>query len=188
MQAEVLAERIYPPDDNWEPHMYSFVECVGCKQVLVGYSEYERISPEEDGWGDLIRQWPEPVGRLHSNIPRTMRRSIEEARRCYGAEAYMACAVMCGRAVEGICKDKVVATSLYQGLKKLNEQKIIDEKLLEWGDALRAERNIGAHAGEEEITAQDAADVLEFAVAISEYVYVLADKYDAYKARKANKI
>ncbi len=59
--------------------------------------------------------------------------------------------------------------------------------LREWGEALRAERNIGAHAGDEVITVQDASDVLNFAIAISEYVYVLDDKYKAYKERKAKK-
>jgi len=91
---------------------------------------------------------------------------------------------MCGRAVEALCKDKVESKTLADGLKKLRTNKIIDEKLFEWGEALRRERNIGAHAGEDEISRQDARDVFDFAVAISEYVYVLDEKYKAYLARK----
>lgn len=49
---------------------------------------------------------------------------------------------------------------------------------------MRKERNIGAHAIETEIKRQDATDILYFAVAICEYLYVLTDKYNAYLARK----
>lgn len=185
-QAEVLAEREYPPDDFLDPHKYVFVECTGCHQVLVGFSEFDPY--DESGWSPLSRQWPEPEQRFHANIPRSVRLSLEEAKKSFKAKAHMACAVMCGRAVEGICKDKVGAKYLGAGLKDLKNAKFIDEKLFEWGEALRAERNIGAHAGEDTISAQDANDVLDFAVAMSEYVYVLDDKYKAYKDRKAKKM
>jgi hypothetical protein len=103
------------------------------------------------------------------------------------SKAYMTCAVMCGRAVEAICMDKTKSKTLAEGLKKLKSAKIIDEKLFEWSEALRHERNIGAHAGDETTSRQDASDVLDFALAISEYVYVLDDKYKAYLIRKAKK-
>ena len=93
---------------------------------------------------------------------------------------------MCGRAVEALCQEKTKAKTLAEGLKRLRASKVIDEKLFEWSDALRKERNIGAHAGSSEISAQDARDVLDFAIAISEYVYVLDEKYKAYLARKSD--
>lgn len=86
--------------------------------------------------------------------------------------------------VEAICVDKTRAKTLATGLTRLKEDKIIDAKLFEWGDALRKERNIGAHAGDEIIPERDANDVLEFAIAISEYVYVLDEKYREFKKRK----
>ena len=73
------------------------------------------------------------------------------------------------------------------GLKALRTHKVIDSKLYDWGEALRNERNIGAHAGEDSISWQDARDVLDFAMAISEYVYVLDEKYREYKERKARR-
>lgn len=184
MQANVLAEREYPPGDDWEPHKYVFAECSVCKQVLVGYSEWGMVTPEDEGWTPLSRQWPEPEQQLHANISRPVRISLREAKRCFEAKAYMACAVMCGRAIEGICKEKTSEKTLAKGLKQLKDGKVIDSKLYEWGQALRNERNIGAHAGDESISAQDAHDVLDFAIAISEYVYVLDEKYQEYKERK----
>ena len=56
----------------------------------------------------------------------------------------------------------------------------------EWSEALRKERNIGAHAIETEINRQDANDIPDFAVAICEYVYVLTDKYNTYLSCKEN--
>lgn len=187
VQAKVLAEREYIPDEA-EPIKYQFVECSHCGSVLVGCTEWEMGEHFVEGWGQLVRQWPEPDARLHSNIPRSVRRSLEEAKRCFSSKAFMACAVMCGRAIEGLCKDKVKSRYLSEGLKKLKAAKIIDEKLFEWGEALRNERNIGAHAGEETISWQDANDILDFALAMAEYVYVLDDKYKAYKARKPKKL
>lgn len=187
VQARILADQDYPPGDSWEPHRYVFLKCLGCGQVLVGYSEWGMASPEEEGWTPLVRQWPEPDQYFHASIPKIVRRSLEEAKKCFEATAYMACAVMCGRAIEGISKDKVNAKTLADGLKQLKNAKVIDEKLFEWGEALRAERNIGAHAGEEMISSQDASDVLEFAIAISEYVYILDEKYKAYQKRKSHR-
>jgi len=187
VQAKVLAEKMYPASEECDPCKYSFVECTNCGSVLVGFSEWELGDYGDSGWGTPTRQWPEPDTQLHSNIPRPVRRSLEEAKRCMTSKAYMACAVMCGRAVEAICMDKTKSKTLADGLEKLKSAKIIDEKLFEWSEALRHERNIGAHAGDEITSRQDASDVLDFALAISEYVYVLDDKYRAYLERKPKK-
>ena len=183
-QGKALAERLYAAGEEYEACKYVFVECSQCRNVLVGCSEWEIGEQGDAGWGTLTRQWPAPDDNLHVSIPRLVRSSIQEAERCFSSRAYMACAVMCGRAVEALCKDKVNSKSLAEGLKKLKTSKIIDEKLYEWSEALRQERNIGAHANEQITTWQDARDVLDFAVAISEYVYVLDEKYKAYLLRK----
>jgi hypothetical protein len=183
VQAKVLGAREYPPGDDWDPYRYVFVECTQCCSPLVGHSEWV-MDEDGGGWELPTRSWPEPDNDLHRNIPRAVSRSLQEAKRCYASRAHMACAVMCGRAVEAVCKEKVLSKTLAEGLEKLRAQKIIDEKLFEWGEALRRERNIGAHAGDEVTTMQDARDVLDFAIAICEYVYVLDEKYKAYLARK----
>ena len=94
---------------------------------------------------------------------------------------------MLGRAIEGMCKDKVKLKYLGEGLKKLKAEGIIDEKLFKWGEALRTERNIGAHAGTDSVSWQDARDILDFSYAMAEYVYVLDEKYKEYLARKPSK-
>jgi hypothetical protein len=86
-----------------------------------------------------------------------------------------------------MCKDHNDKNTLDEGLKALRESGVIDSRLYEWSNSLRKERNIGAHAGEGNISADDARDVLDFAMAICEYVYVLADRYEKYNERKQKK-
>lgn len=183
VQAVVLHAKEYPGGEEREPYRHLFLECTHCHSTLVGFSEWVDFG-NDSGWTYPERRWPEPEDPLPTAIPHSVRVSIREAQRCFATQAYMATAVMCGRAVEALCLEKVGATKFSEGLKKLRTGKVIDDKLFEWSEALRKERNIGAHAGEAEITYQDARDVLDFAIAISEYVYVLDEKYKAYQARK----
>ena len=56
------------------------------------------------------------------------------------------------------------------------------------GSHFRHERNLGAHAFTgTKATREDARDILDFAIAICEYIFVLSAKYDAYQKRKATK-
>src|SRR2546428_152743 len=96
-------------------------------------------------------------------IPDIVRVSLEEAQRCHAAAANTACAVMCGRALEGVCihfgtKDRHLA----KALPELRDRKLIDERLFNWGDELRKHRNVAAHATEDRISRDDATDLLEF--------------------------
>ena len=129
VRAKILAEKEFGPTDYSEPYKYMFVECEGCGNVLVGWSEYGYLSPEEEGWELPTREWPKPDREFDSSLPRAVRSSLLEATRCFQARAYMACAVMSGRAVEAICVDKTRAKTFATGLNRLKEEKIIDAKL-----------------------------------------------------------
>lgn len=72
-----------------------------------------------------------------------------------------------------------------KGLGELKAQGVIDQRLFDWAEALRKERNIGAHASDEDTTKENAQDILDFTVAIFDYVYTLSDKYAKYIARKS---
>ena len=98
------------------------------------------------------------------------------------------CVVMCGKAIETICVEKTSERQLGVGLKKLVEKGIIDNRLFEWAEVLRKQRNIGAHATEDETSREDAKDVLAFAIALCDYIYVLAEKYKEFIERKARKL
>ncbi|HEX7320171.1 MAG TPA: DUF4145 domain-containing protein [bacterium] len=184
VDAKVLAKRVYPPTDECEPCMYTFLECPSCNNVLVGYSEEMYCGGGESKWENPWRLWPEPPHVFHGDIPQLVRDSLRDAQKCLKANVYPASAVMCRRALEAICKDKTGKKTLYEGLKKLKEKELIDDRLYSWGEALRQEGNIGAHATEEIILKQDAQDILDFALAITDYIYVLTEKFNKYQSRR----
>ena len=93
--------------------------------------------------------------------------------------------MLCGRALERLAKLKAPGRTLSNGLTEMKAQGVIDERLFQWATALRKERNLGAHATDEEVTKENAQDVLAFTVAIFEYVYTLAEKYEEFMARKS---
>ncbi len=186
VDATTLAEKEYPPDDNNEPRKYVFLECPSCKNVLLGYSEWHS---EEDynNWDRPSRLWPEPEYVLPKTIPTSVRQSLHDAIKCFKCGVYSATAVLCGRAIEAICRQALrKKVMLGKGLKELKDKKIIDERLYEWGEALRDERNISAHPTEDidSIGREDAKDLLDFSMAIAEYVYVLSVRFARYKDRK----
>lgn len=186
VDAKILTEREYGSTDDCDPFIYYFLECPACLGVMVGHSDLVQYGPDKWDFEHPTRVWPDPVhsGFLHPSIPKIVQDSIEEGRRCFKARAYLACAVMCGRAIEAICKEEKTAShSLAEGLKELKNKGVIDGRLFEWSEALRKHRNIGAHASEEVISREDAQDILEFAIAICEYIYVLSDRYAKFQAR-----
>ena len=95
---------------------------------------------------------------------------------------------MCGRTIEGVCKHHDPKTrNLASGLKKLKDDQIIDNRLYEWGDTLRNHRNLGAHATTTKVSKDDAKDLLDFSIAICEYVFVLNKKFLRFQERQAQK-
>lgn len=105
-----------------------------------------------------------PLGALHE---------VQQA--CFKARAYSACAVMCGRALEGICRHfETRSQYLGGGLKELRERSVIDGRLFEWAQALQNSRNLSAHATGQKVSKQDASDLLDFTKAICEYTFVVS--------------
>ena len=185
VDGKVLCEKEWGSDDNGDPRKVVLIECPTCDSALLGFTE---IAPNADGewdWCRPTRLWPKPAARLSRNIPREVRNSLKDARKCFDSEVYSASAVMAGRAIEALCKNKVGAKTLAKGLEKMKAQGLIDEKIFHWAEALRKERNLGAHASGIDVSKEDEQDVLDFATAICEYVYVLAAKYDDYINRKS---
>jgi hypothetical protein len=184
VDGKVFGEHITSKEDYPFPTKVVLLECPACKESLVGYQELVETAYGTDEWVSGNRLWPEPVNPSNWLIPIIVRDSLEEAKKCYSARAFNACAVMCGKALEGLCKLKETKSKdIAGGLKELLDQKVIDERLYEWGETLRIQRNFGAHASEQKISKDDAHDLLDFANAICEYIFVLSDKYEKFIER-----
>ncbi|XOB41335.1 MAG: DUF4145 domain-containing protein [Candidatus Nealsonbacteria bacterium] len=166
------------------------LKCPVCSLPICAVSEMEIggvIDNPEWEEGLLERVWPYPKKNFF-DLPTSVKQSLEEAGKCFNVNANLACSVMCRRTLESLCVDLAVsAKSLPDKLKELKTEGIIDGRLAEWGEALRQMGNIGAHASKKHISKQDARDVLDFTIAICDYVYTLTGKYDKFKERQQKK-
>jgi len=172
-------------DHDGMPCKISLLECPVCKNAILAYQELVQIGPEDSDWCDAVRLWPEPKKHLDWDIPDSVRNSLEEAQLCYKGKAFSACAVMCGRVLESICSEhKTKNKYLAGGLKELLDQQLIDKRMYEWSEELREHRNIGAHHTTEKISKDDAKDLLDFAIAICDYIFVLTAKFKRFMERK----
>lgn len=165
---------------------YFLAPCPSCHNPLFGYAVAYQDEWSNWGWDTAERLWPTPsVAEVGPAIPEAARRDIKDAQKCVSHGIYSAAAVLCGRALERLIKEKVGNHMISKGLGELKAKGIIDERLFNWAEALRKERNIGAHASDEDTTKENAQDILDFTVAIFDYVYTLSDKYEKYIARKS---
>jgi len=174
-------------NDGRDPWQVSLVECPQCHLPLLASQELIQVDNKNWDWTSPDVLWPSSERELHPELAEAVRESLDEARRCFKAKAFSACAVMIGRALEALCIEHSGERTLHQGLRALKDKGIIDGRLFEWGESLREERNLGAHASGHRTSAQDASDMLDFAVAICDYVYVLSKKYSQYQARKVQR-
>ena len=208
------AEKTGTYDESGEPWGERVLvgTCPICLTILVGQStqiDFEGYDALEDRWSDVARVYPRPSKAFSSyRIPRVVKDSLLEADRSLQANANIAACVMFGRALEAMCQDVLEGQEqaensntpeqpvpkktkkylmLNEGIDRLRAKKVIDDRLYDWSQQLRAFRNVAAHAQDVTISREDAEDLQTFVYAIIEYVYDLADRYDEFKARSATR-
>jgi hypothetical protein len=171
---------------NGEDEAYFLAECPSCGQPLLGKASVYLDERNNYEWSHGERVWPAPADtEVSSSIPKAARSDIKDAQKCVSHGIYSAAAVLCGKALERLIQGKSGAPTIARGLADLKSKGVIDDRLFSWAEALRKERNIGAHASEQDTTRENAQDVIDFTIAIFDYVYTLSEKYDKYLARKA---
>jgi hypothetical protein len=197
--------------DQGEPHYGSSLavgKCPKCYTLLAGESKQVAIwgyDSDKDEWADFVRVYPKPSRAFISiRIPSHVRDSITEADKALQANANMAACAMLGRALEGVCRNlfetptgtgaNAAGTArqkrpvmLGEGIRKLKEKGLIDERLFNWSQELHAFRNLAAHATDVAISREDAEDLQSFVYAIIEYIYDLTDRYEEFKDRIAKR-
>ena len=185
--AEVLGSSSHWDDDISIGVKVYLLSCPVCKLPICAVSEEEPDLVDSE-WqlveGPLERVWPYPK-KSFFDVPTSVKQSLEEAEKCFSANANLACTVMCRRTLEAVCVELGLTNkSLVDNLQELRVKGIIDGRLFDWSQTLRQMGNIGAHANKGHISKQDARDTLDFTMAICEYVYELSNKYEKFKARQ----
>lgn len=205
------AKRTLFDHDAGEPEgqKISVGPCPRCKALLVGVSYQTAFrgweGDEHDDWSEPVRMFPEPTKTFSSyRIPGAVTVSLAEGGRALQANAHFAACVMFGRALEAVCRDVLFTDEekknvkegksqkhlmLAEGIKKLREKNVIDDRLFDWSQDLHAFRNLAAHPDGDggSISRQDAADLQAFVYAIVECIYDLADRYREFKERQAKR-
>ncbi len=171
-------------DAEYHGDTYSIALCRRCnspfliKQSRCGVpGEFEAITSE-------VVLFPQ-VSRLPvEGIPDSVQRAYEQAQKCYSAYSYEACALMCRRCLEALCKSlSASGRSLQARLDALSESETIGKRLTQWAHGIRAIGNEAAHDTDTELTKSDARDALDFTEALLLYVFVLNARFTAFQQR-----
>lgn len=182
--------------NEYEPEGHRIVvgKCPNCQNLLAGVSYqvgFDGYNSDEDEWTSVTRVYPQPSKSFRSHtVPQSVLLSLADGEKSFMAGAYYAASVMYGRAMEGVCHDKLPAPAkgkhlmLGEGIDGLKKAGIIDERLFEWSKQLQGFRNSAAHSSDEVITRDDAEDLQTFVYAIVEYIYDLADRYLEFQSRR----
>jgi len=181
VEARMLAQVDAKDASSDQIQNYGFLSCSRCGAPVVT-ERMAVVTSGEAAWSEPRRVWPEPEGQLSMELPAGVRQSLIEAMRCFRAEAYTACAVMCGKAIEAIgYTHSTRRRTLGPVLKELLERGVIDNRLYEWGTELQRHRNIAAHPSNRAIGREDARYLLDFAIAICDYVFILTRRFEEFQ-------
>lgn len=186
VEAVEIAEHKTMDPDFFVESRVALTKCPICKNAIIIGQKLLEVKPGKHEWAATKRLWPDTDEHLDDSLPEAVRSSLKEAMKCFHSKAYIACASMCSRVLEGIyldCKPKTKALS--DGLKGLLDSKIIDSRMYEWGESLNGQRKIGAHASEKKISRADAQYLLDFTSSICDYIYVMNSRHEKYVNRNA---
>ena len=191
-------------------------KCPQCRTLLSGESHqtaFMEWGAEFDEWSDVVRLYPKPAKTFSScRIPHVVTDSLVQGDRSLQAGAHTAACVMFGRALEAVCRNLLQPSPpakvrvrgsqrrispepsapakkimLAQGIRELKDKNLIDQRLYDWSQQLKAFRDIAAHPDDISISRQDAEDLQTFVYAIVEYIYDLTDRYEDFKKRLERK-
>lgn len=159
-------------------------KCLNCNRPFLLQEDFQNI--EEHSWiNDRLQLFPLTDNEALKNAPDIVIHPYKEAQKCFRAQAYEACVIMCRKGIEAICTDKgETKGNLADKLKNLKDHHILEETFYNWSNELRLIGNDGAHSHEKIINMQDAEDAIDFFDALITYLYHLVDQYNKLKTRR----
>src|SRR5213079_2055803 len=102
VKAKILAHHDGHRDSGGTEYRISLCVCPVCNRAILAGEEAVENDGEFAGLAPPDRMWPLPYEGGHGSPP-VVTVSLMEAHKCLRAGAYLACAVMCGRTLEGLC-------------------------------------------------------------------------------------
>ena len=168
---------IFDPPGRW-----TFVHCPACKLPMLTVQVDDGEGFEEDA---PSRVYPPRDRQLSYKTPKTIKEAFDEAVICFRAKAFTASSIMCRKSLEGLCAEHGArASNLSKSLKILKDKGVIENRLFEWAEALRALGNEAAHGVGVLISREDANDTLDFTEALIQYVFTYQDQFQKFLKRR----
>lgn len=172
---------VYPPAEYEYPHVVLAIWeknsqeiwwigiCNSCHNAVLVHT----IKKEDR----VIRRdiYPHPLPQpSDERIPEHIRKDLDEAKICLSVNAYRACAVMARRAIQSACIDKGADKNkkLEKQIEELAQNGIITKDLKEWADVVRWVGNDAAHPDTQDVTREDAEDILNLSEEFMHVIYV----------------
>lgn len=180
----VPVTKIISPDiPPWEG-IFVVVECKICYQIMLINHEWDEKNTHRFSKDNKVL-WPSSGREMSSKIPESLRLEHKEARSCFGSAAYTATVVMVRRTLEGVCAENGVKKQpLIKALQQMQNDGLIEGRLLEWAEELRVLGNDGAHFTGRRVSREDAQDALALAEALLDYLYVFSAQFAEFKKRR----
>jgi len=152
------------------------------REALYGVTgEFETVTDE-------VVLFPVSVAPSLEGLPDSVSRSLSQAHRSFSTASYDACALMCRRALEAVCKTlSAKGNNLAQKIADLQVDGHIDTKLLKWAHGVRLVGNEAAHDVETAVSSEDARDILDLTEALLMYVFTLDSKFRAFETRRSKR-
>lgn len=166
----------------------SVFECMGCNERIAVVEELTVGNKpwRESGSGTLrwpgVHWWPPPTAgsAVDSSVPQRIRDTFSEGLRCLGSSAPRGAAVMFGRTLEAIIRDRGSATAikaiegrLADGLDVMAAEGELTKDLAQWAKELRLARNAGGHDETiDDVTSEEARDLSKLLDQLLQNLYV----------------
>ncbi len=196
VEAKVVAEHLYemsviredfyaPEDRQYTEAVFTLAACNRCERPLLARQDFHIVEGIALPQNEVVRVYP-PGETVLESVPEIVARPYREAHRACQVKLYDACAVMCRKCVEAVCREYGETSGLLaHRLDRLLKKGVIDNALFEWTKELRLSGNEGAHVDPtREITESDAKDALEFARAVLVYAFELPQRLQAARQRR----
>jgi hypothetical protein len=117
-----------------------------------------------------------------SNLPKALKEDLDEAKRCFFAGSFRACAVLARRCIQVASLEKGAKKhNLVEQISELTAAGIITKDLEEWATVVRFIGNDAAHPNAQGVSREDAEDCLRLA---EQFLHVLFVTPALAKARR----
>jgi len=138
------------------------------------------------GKDSFIDQYPKRTPKLDAAIPLDVASDYIEVIKCFDVSAFKASVVMCRRALQTSVIEKGASNGrLIDQIDELCRNGIITEDIKIWSHEIRLTGNLGAHPdGLEDVSPEDAEDLIKFVEEYLNYVYIMPAKVAAKRAKK----